>query len=178
MRTIRSSLVHAAIAVTIVSAPACGQLANEPAWGRLAGLVGTWSAESGSGGQPGVAVRGGETWTRDLNGQVLLRREYSEYPATPSRAAFRHEGLTVISPATEGGFVAHSYDTEGHVIDYVVIVTDSAIVFTSRPAASAPQFRLTYRARGARYAVIFQIAPPGHPEQFQDYVTGVLRRTP
>ncbi len=174
----RLPVFRVTIAVIVAAAPARGQQMTAPAWGALTRLVGTWVADSGSGGKPGVAIRGGEAWSRDLDGRVLVRRDYSEYAATPARAAFRHEGLTVISPAPDGGMVAHTYDSEGHVIDYVVAVTDTVIVFTSPPTASTPQFRLTYRPRGTGYAVTFEIAPPGRAGQFQRYVAGSLRRAP
>src|SRR5690349_17932158 len=91
-----------------------------PDWAALAGLVGEWVAESGSGGQPGVATRGGEIWTRELDGHVLVRRDFSEYAATAERAAFRHDGLTVFSRSPSGALRAHFHDNEGHSIDYDV----------------------------------------------------------
>jgi hypothetical protein len=148
----------------------------QPTFGPLERLVGTWAADSGSGGQPGVAVQGGETWTRDLAGRVLQRRDYSEYRATSTRPAFRHDGLMLIGPAPGGGFLAHSYDNEGHVIDYSIVAADSAIVFTSRPAPATPQFRLTYRVTGDRCIVQFEIAPPDQPGVFRSYVTGAMHR--
>ncbi len=159
------------------TASAHGQAATtHSAYGPLERLVGTWAADSGSGGQPGVAIRGGETWTLDLNGHVLVRRDYSEYRATSTRPAFRHEGLMLIGIAPAGGFLAHSYDNEGHIIDYSIAASDSAIVFTSAAIPSAPQFRLTYRVAGDKCAVEFEIAAPDQPGMFRAYVTGVLHR--
>jgi hypothetical protein len=149
---------------------------TRPSFGSLERLVGSWSAESGSGGQPGTTTRGGETWVIELGGNLLLRRDFSEYPAANGRSPVRHEGLMVIAPLKGEGTVAHAYDNEGHVIDYTVVATDTLIVFTSRPLKGAPAFRLTYRPMAAAYEVSFEIAPPDHPGEFQLYVRGILRR--
>lgn len=150
--------------------------AGADAWGALDRLVGTWVADSGSGGRPGAALRGGETWQLELDGRLLVRRDFSEYPATAASPAHRHEGLTVIAPAPGGGFTAHTYDNEGHVIDYDVAASDTAIVFTSRPAPSTPRFRLVYRPTDTGYSVSFEIASPDQPVRFRPYVTGGLHR--
>jgi hypothetical protein len=82
----------------------------------------------------------------------------------------------IVAPAAGSEFVAHSYDNEGHVIDYRVIATDTVIVLTSLPDTTMPRFRLTYRPRGTGYMETFEIAPPGRPEAFESYVSGTLRR--
>jgi hypothetical protein len=108
--------------------------ASQPDWGALVRLVGEWSADSGSGGEPGVATRGGETWTRELDGQVLVRRDFSEYAATAKRPAFRHEGLTVFSRSPSSAVRAHFNDNEGHSIDSDVASQGDSIVLTSPEA--------------------------------------------
>jgi hypothetical protein len=170
------------IAILALWAPLAGshgQTPNpKPTFGPLERLVGTWAADSGSGGKPGMAVRGGETWVLDLDGRVLSRRDYSEYRATSTRPAFRHEGVMLIAPAPGNGFLAHSYDNEGHVIDYAIVANDSGIVFTSRAVSAEPQFRLTYRVTGDKCAVQFEIAAPDQPGVFHSYVAGGLHRVP
>jgi hypothetical protein len=167
------------IVFTLLLVATCARAQSPPpSWGALDRLVGTWVADSGSGGRPGAAIRGGETWQRDLDGRVLVRRDFSEYPATADRPARRHEGFTMIAPAAGGRLTAHSYDNEGHVIEYEVAVSDTAIVFTSRAVPSAPRFRLTYRPAGPGYDVLFEIAPPGPADAFRPYVKGRLHRAP
>jgi hypothetical protein len=165
----------AVLLLVIASTYPFAQAPSPPAWGPLEKLLGTWVAESGAGGSPGMAERGGETWVRDLNGRVLVRRDYSEYPATATRPAHRHEGLMVIAETPEG-FEAHSFDNEGHVIDYALVASDTAIVLTSRAVAAQPQFRLTYRPTARGYDVVFEIATPDRPGVFKPYVTGSLHR--
>ena len=149
---------------------------SAPDWGALARLVGEWVAESGSGGQPGVATRGGETWTGELDGHVLVRRDFSEYPASTTRPAFRHEGLTVFSHSPSGGVRAHFDDNEGHSIDYNVLVSGDSIVLTSGVTPNSPTFRLTYEAVSAGYAVRFEMAAPDAPRDFRTYASGVIHR--
>src|SRR5207249_4935160 len=122
------------VILAFVSAPALvnGQTPRQqPEWGPLERLLGTWVADSGSGGTPGAATRGGEVWARDLNGLVLIRRDFSEYPPSANRPAWRHEGLMIIAPSRNAGFSAYTFDNEGHVIVYNVTAADSAVVFTS-----------------------------------------------
>jgi hypothetical protein len=166
------------MAVSLSTASARAQAPARPSWGPFERLQGTWVADSGSGGHPGAAARAGETWTQDLNGRVLLRRDYSEYPASSDHVAFRHEGLMVIAPSPTGGFNAWSYDNEGHVIQYGVLAHDSAVVFTSTATPGQPQFRLTYSQTGRGYSVQFEIAAPNAPGQFRMYVAGGLHRAP
>jgi hypothetical protein len=146
-------------------------------WAPLTRLLGSWVASPGSGGDPGTAIRTGETWSRELDGKVIVRRYFSEYPATSRRAAFRHEGFTVIAPTETGAFIANDFDNEGHVINYAVAAADSAIVFTSIARLRDPRFRLTYRPSGTAYAVEFEISSSGDPTGFRKYVSGVLNRS-
>jgi hypothetical protein len=158
------------------AAPASTQPLPLATSSALQPLLGAWTAEDGSGGTPGRAVRGGETWAADLDGRVIVRRYFSEYPASPQRAAFRLEGMTVVARTPTGGLVAHDFDNDGHVIDYVVEATDTAIVFTSEATAAGPRFRLTFRPVAGRLNVQFEIAKAGEPNHFTSYVAGSLRR--
>jgi hypothetical protein len=144
-------------------------------WGPLKQLLGRWVTDS-SGGQPGAGTRAEATFTDELDGQVLVRRDHSEYAAANGRPATVHDGLLIIYPAGTRTFAAHSYDNEGHVIDYAVTATGEAITFTSALTVGAPRYRLSYVPIGAAMQVRFEIAPPGQPEAFQLYVSGITRR--
>ena len=173
-RSYASSLLAVTAMAIAVSVSTRAQTA--PDWGALARLVGEWVADGGSGGQPGVATRGGEIWTRELDGHVLVRRDFSEYPATATRAAFRHEGLAVFSRSPSGALRAHLDDNEGHSIDYDVAVRGDSIVLTSAKTPQLPTFRLTYEAVSSGYAVRFEMAPPDAPLEFRTYVSGAIHR--
>jgi hypothetical protein len=141
-------------------------------------LLGQW--EGVGGGAPGAGT-GGFTFSRDLQGKVLVRRNHADYPATAQRPAAFHDDLMVIYGRPAGGPARAVYfDTEGHVIDYTVQVTagrPALIVFVSDPAAGSPTFRLTYRETGAdSLGLTFEIAPPGQPQAFSTYIEAKARR--
>lgn len=167
-----------ALALASLSTPTNAQSASAPNWAPFERILGEWIADAGSGGAPGMASRGGETWAFDLDKRVIVRRDYSDYPASTASPARHHEGLMVISPTNEGGFVAHAYDNEGHDIVYAVVASDSSLVMTSGEANGQPQFRLTYALSASRTIIQFDIAPPGSRGAFRSYVTGSEHRAP
>ena len=163
--------------VAVYPFDARSQTASTAHWGALDRLIGSWVSDPGSGGAPGQATKGGETWSHDLNNDILVRRDFSEYPKSSGRTVLRHEGLMVVAPNMQQSYTAHYYDNEGHTIAYLVAASDTAIVFTSNPIPNAPQFRLTYRPIGAAYEETFEIAGPNQPGMFHPYVKGVIRRS-
>jgi hypothetical protein len=107
---------------------------------------------------------------------VLVRRDFSEYPASSTRPAFRHEGLTVFSRSPSGAVRAHFDDNEGHSIDYDVVIRGDSIVLTSGASPNLPTFRLTYEAINAGYTVRFEMAAPDAPGDFRTYASGAIHR--
>ena len=135
--------------------------------------VGEWSGEGG--GKPGT---GGGTcsFKFDLDQQVLVRRNHSEYPAAAGRPATVHDDLMMIYPGTESERPRAIYfDNEGHVIEYSA--AGDVVTFVSKPAQSSPQFRLVYKKLDAQTLTIaFEMAPPGQPGAFKPYLSGRLQR--
>ena len=144
-------------------------------WGSLSQLAGHWIADSG-GGQPGATIRAEETFTLELSGRILVRHDFSEYAGANGAQSTRHDGLLVIYPTGPQTFAAHSYDNEGHVIDYAVTTSNRVIMLTSAVVAGTPRFRLTYSPDNSTMRVRFEIAPPGQPDTFQTYVSGTTHR--
>jgi hypothetical protein len=161
----------------LVPSSSGAQASARPNWTPFEWLVGSWVADIGSGGQPGMATRGGESWTLDLDRRVMIRRDYSDYPPAAGRPAAHHEGMMVIAPLG-GGYSAHAYDNEGHNIDYDIAAGDSTEVFTSRAVSGEPQFRLTYARSATGVDVKFEIAAPNQPGAFRVYVTGSMHHAP
>lgn len=153
-------------------------LADKPAgWGPVEYLVGDWTAEGGGG--PGQGS-GSFSFKPDLQGKILVRRNRAEYPPTKDRAAFVHEDLMVVYRDTpEAAPHAIYFDSEGHTIRYEAQTPrdGGAVVFVSGLEASAPRYRLTYtRVDQDRVKIKFEIAPPGHPEQFATYIEASAHR--
>jgi len=146
-------------------------------WGPVRYLVGDWTGEGGGG--PGQGS-GSFSFMPDLQGKILVRKNRAEYPATKERAAFVHDDLMVVYRDTpEAGLHAIYFDSEGHTIRYEVRVPPdgSEVVFVSGPEPSAPRYRLMYtRVDRDRLKIKFEIAPPGHPEQFATYIEASARR--
>ncbi len=149
---------------------------QKPSWTGWEFLMGTWMAEEGSGGQPGQATKASAAFKLDLQRQVLVRTDHSEYPATRQRPAFAHDGLMVIY--VEGdGFRADSWDNEGHVIRYAATADGKRAVFLSDLVARQPRYRLTYsQTEPGAVTVRFEIAPPDKPDDFRVYVEGKTRK--
>lgn len=160
-----------------VTGQAVAQQANESKWNEWRFLLGKWVAEGG--GRPGQASAGGFSFDFDLQGRVLVRRNYSEYQATGSKPAFRHDDLMVIYQEPEKGTYAEYFDNEGHVIHYSVSLSEDkkTIVFISDVISSAPRFRFIYRRlKDDSLSMEFDIAPPGKPDSFSTYVEGTARK--
>ena len=142
----------------------------------LAFLVGQWAA-SGTG-QPG-AGSGTAVFTRGLQGRVIIRTSYAEYPASADQARSRHDDLLVIYAAPGGGVRADYYDSEGHVIRYLVhSPAPGRAVFLSEVSGKQPRFRLAYTLHGSGVlAGEFAVAPPDAPEAFKPYLTWESRNS-
>ena len=130
--------------LSIALAAACALLAQakDPVWEAVASLAGEWEGEGQ--GEPGVS-KGGFTFTPDLQGKILVRRNRSEYSATKDRAAFAHEDLMIFYRDPASGKVRASYhDNEGHLIEYTVTAEGRRIAFVSNAATGEPRYRFTY----------------------------------
>jgi len=151
-------------------------LAAEPSELKPFGfLVGEWVA-SGSG-QPG-ASSGIAVFARGLQDQVILRNSYAEYPPADGRPASRHDDLMVIYSVSGVGARADYYDSEGHVIHYILTSpAPGQAVFLSEAHAGEPRFRLSYtlEANGVLNGE-FAVAPAGAQDAFQTYLTWESRK--
>ena len=152
---------------------------SEPSnWQAWSFLLGEWTG-NGSG-QPGEGA-GKFTFRPDLQQRVLVRTNYAEYPATQEKPAFRHDDLMIVyRESSSGPTKAIYFDSEGHVIRYVVKVNESATTatFLSEATPGVPRYRLSYIGnRLDAVNIRFEVAPPDKPEQFQTYIEASAKRT-
>jgi hypothetical protein len=146
-------------------------------WGPLQFLVGDWVGEGG--GSPGQGA-GEFSFHPDLQGRILVRKNFADYPASKDRPAFRHDDLTIVYRESEGAPPRAIYfDNEGHVIRYSIAVSSetNTIEFVSDASPSAPRFRLTYsKTGGDTVGIKFEMAPPGKPDAFSTYIEAKAKR--
>ena len=142
-------------------------------WGSAQFLVGNWIGEGS--GVPGQSV-GAFSFAPDLQGKILVRRSFAEYPQTAGRPASRHDDLMIVyRDQPSHGLRATYFDSEEHVIQYVVNATEGGVIFVSEGAPSNPRFRLTYTSTGKDALKIkFEIAAPG--KEFAPYLDGGAHR--
>ena len=169
--------------LAIVSAGIWGNLRAQPRppdhgeWGGLEYLLGDWTGEGGGG--PGQGT-GAFSFAPSLQGKILVRKNHAAYPAKQERPASAHDDLMIVyREGPEKHLRAIYFDSEEHLIRYAVEEPPGGgqIVFVSAPEPSAPSYRLTYTRVDANGVKIkFEIAPPGHPEQFATYIEATAHR--
>ncbi len=164
------------IPVFLLLACAFAQELPKDKWVEWQPFLGTW--EGAGGGGPGQGS-GSFTFTPELQGAIMVRHNYSQYPASKDRAAYRHDDLVVIYRDGAGKTRADYWDNEEHVIHYLVNFTDAnTFVMSSDPAQPGPRYRLTYAKTGDNdLKIVFEIAPPNAPDQFKKYIEATAKRT-
>jgi len=173
MRHTVSWVAFAAVLLAGSAALAGPPAALEP----LGFLIGEW--EAAGAGPPGPGS-GRATFSRALQDRVILRTSYAEYPPSGAAAGSRHDDLLVIYEEQGQGARADYYDSEGHVIRYVVASKAAGeATFVSEPVAGRPRYRLRYSlSKDGVLKGEFAIAATGEPAVFKSYLAWESRRVP
>ncbi len=142
---------------------------QDTTWSKWNWLVGDWVGEGG--GTPGQGS-GRFSFFPDLNGEIMVRKSHSEYPATGNKPEIVHDDLMVVYlDDTHRPSKAIYFDSEGHTIDYAITYFDKEIIFTSNKVLSAPAFRLTYISLDTKTVdVKFEMSQDG--KKFMTYTEG------
>jgi hypothetical protein len=166
----KSCLLAVLVGVAALFGPA---LSAAEDWGPVQFLIGKWAGEGS--GQPGNGA-GAFSLLPDLQGKVLVRKSFAEYPAANGKPASRHDDLMIVYRQEGSGELrAMYYDSEGHVISYGVKAVEGGVALTSDGPAGQPRYRLTYLSEGQDRAKLrFEIAMPG--KDFTKYIEAGLRR--
>jgi hypothetical protein len=143
--------------------------------GRLkpfAFLLGDWTAVPSAAGETG-----GFSFTSDVQGHVIRRTNYADYPGAQGRPASRHDDLLVM--AVDNDVVrADYYDSEGHIIRYVVTSPGAGqALFESEARPNEPRYRLRYTlGADGMLSGQFDVAAPDKPTVFNRYLAWTARR--
>jgi len=152
-----------------------GQPSKDDPWKPFQFMTGEWVGEGT--GAPGEGS-GGFSLQFDLERNVLVRKNYAEYPAQGGRAATRHEDLMIIyldEPSRRPRAIY--FDTEGHVIRYAISAAGGGLVFESEAGEAGPRYRLSYTPGGERIKGKFEMSAPGE-SQYKTYLDFAVRRKP
>ena len=128
-------------------------------WEKWNYLIGEWVGEHN--GQPGQG-EGKFSFQTDLDGNILVRKNHTVFPATANTAEIIHDDLLIIYPGTgNSNQEAIYFDNEGHTIKYKVSFADKSIILTSDISANATRFRFTYTMIDAKTInASFEMASP------------------
>jgi hypothetical protein len=172
-------LILLVLPVLLGSAVLTAQAPKSPdPWAHWNFLLGEWQG-LGSGGPGGG--RGGCSFAFELDKNILVRKNWAEYPPKPGESSgVSHEDLLIIYPAPDGkSFRAIYFDNEGHAIEYPLVsfpATGEGVTLESAAGGPGPRFRLVYQLKpDGTLENLFLIAPPGG--EFKQYVSGLLEKT-
>ena len=135
-------------------------------------LIGDWKAAGDT--QIGKG-EGGFSFQPEINGQVILRRNFAEYKSGTA-AGTRHDDLMLIYAGQGDSAPQALYiDSEGHVIQYSVSFPSPDQVVFDSATQPGPKFRLSYRLEGEALNGKFEVAAPG--EELKTYLEWKAHRT-
>ena len=163
--------------LTAATFGASAQSSGKNKWSDFEGLLGNWVAADSSG-APGKANGGACSFSLDLQGAVIVRKNHADYPAPGGRPASTHDDLMVIFHRGDA-VLANYHDSEGHEIAYAVIAkpVEKTWTFVSDAAAGAPRYRLTYTGVSlTELKLKFEMAQPDKPDAFRTYIEATLKR--
>lgn len=169
------SFVAVLALVVCLSTGNFAQQSHKPDWSQFKFLIGDWVGEGS--GAPGEGT-GTTTFYFALDDHILVRKNHAEHPTANGRPAITHDD-TMMLYFENNSFRAIYFDNEGHTIHYSAAFPpdSSALILTSDINQTAPRFRFTYRKiENGKLKVIFEIAPPGKPEEFKKYVEGIISK--
>ena len=157
----------------VLMLPCVAQTPKDDPWKPFQFMMGEWVGEGG--GEPGQGG-GGFSLEFDLQKNVLVRKNFAEYPAQNGRPASRHDDLMIVY-LDEGSHRPRAiyFDSEGHVIRYSIAAANDGVTFESEAGEPGPRYRLSMTPAGARIKGKFEMAAPGET-QYKTYLDFAVRR--
>ncbi|MDP4223271.1 MAG: hypothetical protein Q8868_08165 [Bacteroidota bacterium] len=142
-------------------------------WDKWNWLTGEWIGEGS--GKPGQGS-GTFSFAFDLDRNILVRKNHTEYPATGTRPQTMHNDLMIVYPDPGGNITKAIYfDNEGHTINYTITYSEKSVTFTSDKIPNMPVFRLIYTLiDNGTVNIQFQMSQDGI--KFNPYLEGISKR--
>jgi hypothetical protein len=149
------------LASALIAQTALPKPGSAPPFGDIDFLLGDWTGTGG--GQPGQATAGEASFHLELNGQILVRRSFSEYGKE------RHDDLLIVyRDQPSAAPRAIYFDSEGHTIHYSITTATvgghKSVTFDSDPSQPGPRFRLSYVQTDKGVNGKFEMLMPGATE--------------
>jgi len=153
------------LAVAVLATVPCWAQKDD-AWKPFQALIGDWVGEGG----------GGFSYQFDLQRNVIVRKNYAEYPAQNGRPAFRHDDLMIVylDDASKRPRAIY-FDSEGHTIRYAIAVSGDSLIFESEPGEPGIHYRLTQTPAGGRLTGKFEMRAPDEA-QYKTYIEFTARK--
>lgn len=105
-------------------------------WDKWQFLIGEWAGEAN--GNPGQGS-GTFSFSLELDGNILVRKSHTEFPAANNRPAFNHDDLLIVYKNSSGNpSKAIYFDNENHTINYEVTYSDKSTILTSEVIQNVP----------------------------------------
>lgn len=167
-------LIWAGVNLTSPSTALAQPKGDTDPWKPFHFLLGQWESKPDS-----MGAFGGSTFSLELQNRILMRKNFANYPAANGKPAINHEDLLVLYQQPGNPFEASYWDNEGHVIHYLARMSENedTLAMTSDVVPNSPRFRLSYiKMGGDSLKVGFEFAPPGNPDAFKPYLTGMLHK--
>jgi hypothetical protein len=140
-------------------------------------LIGHWSAPTkGKVAETGGSSTGESTFTPEVGGSVLLRKDHVSLYDAAGRATGGFDIMMMIYP--ESGGIHADYADGDHIIHYASasVVPGHAVTFVSASSPAAPTFKLSYVLSSPKVIDIdFSMAAPGSTD-FHPIATGSMTR--
>lgn len=153
--------------------PASSWAQKDDPWKPFHTLLGDWVGEGGGG--PGQGGAGFSTQF-DLQRNVIVRKNYGEYPGQNGRPATRHDDLMIVYLDDAAKFPPAIYfDSEGHTIRYAIRASGESLIFESEPGEPGAHYRLTQTPTGGRFRGRFEIRAP-REAQYKTYIESTAHK--
>jgi hypothetical protein len=157
--------------IAVLAAASVLHAQTNDAWKKLDFLLGDWTGVAGEKDTPYGAGQGAFSFKAELKQKIIVRRNNAKY-----HSGDMHDDLMVIYlDESNSAPRAIYFDTEGHVIRYVLSFPSPLhVVFESDLMQTGPKYRLTYWLQCASLNGRFEIASESN--DYKPYLNWTSKR--